>query len=43
MADIQYLNYGNQQIEQQALTLNNVANNVLDYVNSQSWSNKRKR
>lgn len=41
MADIQYLNYGDQQIEQQAL-LNNLANNVQDYVQKQSWSNKRK-
>ena len=41
MADIQYLNYGDQQIEQQAL-LNNLANQVQDYVNRQSWSNKRK-
>ena len=41
MADIQYLNYGDQQIEQQAL-LNNLANQVQDYVNKQSWSNKRK-
>lgn len=41
MADIQYLNYGDQQIEQQAL-LNNLANQVQDYVSKQSWSNKRK-
>ena len=41
MADIQYLNYGDQQIEQQAL-LNNLANQVQDYVGKQSWSNKRK-
>lgn len=41
MADIQYLNYGDQQIEQQAL-LNNLANNVQDYVQKQSWSKKRK-
>ena len=41
MADIQYLNYGNQQIEQQAL-LNNLANQVQGYVQQQPWSNKRK-
>lgn len=41
MADIQYLNYGDQQIEQQAL-LNNLANNVQKYVQNQSWSTKRK-
>ena len=41
MADIQYLNYGDQQIEQQAL-LNNLANNVQNYVQNQSWSKKRK-
>lgn len=41
MADIQYLNYGNQQIEQQAL-LNNLANEVQGYVNKQPWSTKRK-
>lgn len=41
MADIQYLNYGDQQIEQQAL-LNNLANNVQQYVQNQSWSKKRK-
>lgn len=41
MADIQYLNYGDQQIEQQAL-LNNLANNVQSYVQNQPWSNKRK-
>ena len=41
MADIQYLNYGDQQIEQQAL-LNNLSNNVQKYVQSQPWSNKRK-
>lgn len=41
MADIQYLNYGDQQIEQQAL-LNNLANQVQGYVQSQPWSNKRK-
>lgn len=41
MADIQYLNYGDQQIEQQAL-LNNLANNVQNYVQNQSWSTKRK-
>ena len=41
MADIQYLNYGDQQIEQQAL-LNNLANQVQGYVQNQSWSKKRK-
>ena len=41
MADIQYLNYGDQQIEQQAL-LNNLADNVQSYVQSQPWSKKRK-
>lgn len=41
MADIQYLNYGDQQIEQQAL-LNNLANQVQGYVQKQPWSNKRK-
>ena len=41
MADIQYLNYGDQQIEQQAL-MNNLANNVQQYVQNQSWSKKRK-
>ena len=41
MADIQYLNYGDQQIEQQAL-LTSLANNVQSYVAKQSWSNKRK-
>lgn len=41
MADIQYLNYGDQQIEQQAL-MNNLANNVQKYVQTQPWSNKRK-
>ena len=41
MADIQYLNYGDQQVEQQAL-LTNLANEVNNYVNSQPWSRKRK-
>ena len=41
MADIQYLNYGDQQIEQQAL-LNNLSDNVHKYVQSQPWSNKKK-
>ena len=41
MADIQYLNYGDQQIEQQAL-MNNLANNVQQYVQTQPWSKKRK-
>lgn len=39
MAD--FINYGDQQLEQQAL-LNNLANNVQNYVNTQPWSNKRK-
>ena len=42
MADIQYLNYGDQQIEQQAL-LNNLADSVQSYVQKQPWSNKRKQ
>ena len=37
MADIQYLNYGDQQIEQQALL-----NNLADQVESKPWSKKRK-
>ena len=41
MADIQYLNYGDQQIEQQAL-LNTLANQVQNYVAGQPWSAKRK-
>lgn len=41
MADIQYLNYGDQQIEQQAF-LNKAANEVQNYVQSQPWSRKRK-
>ena len=41
MADIQYLNYGDQQIEQQAL-LNKLADNVQQYVANQPWSTKRK-
>ena len=41
MADIQYLNYGDQQIEQQAL-LNSLANEVQGYVQNQPWSRKRK-
>ena len=41
MADIQYLNYGDQQIEQQAL-LNNLADQVVGYVESKPWSKKRK-
>lgn len=41
MADIQYLNYGNQQVEQQAF-LTKSANEVNNYVNSQPWSKKRK-
>lgn len=41
MADINYLNYGDQQIEEQAL-LTSMANDVQKYVNSQPWSRKRK-
>ena len=41
MADIQYLNYGDQQIEQQAF-LNKAANEVQNYVQNQPWSRKRK-
>ena len=41
MADIQYINYGDQQIEQQAL-LNNLSDNVYKYVQRQPWSNKKK-
>lgn len=41
MADIQYLSYGNQQIEKQAL-LNSLADNVQQYVQRQPWSKKRK-
>lgn len=41
MADIQYLNYGDQQVEQQAL-MDNLSNQVTSYVNSQPWSKKRK-
>ena len=42
MADIQYLNYGDQQIEQQAL-LNRLADQVQGYVLRQPWSEKRKQ
>ena len=42
MADIQYLNYGDQQIEQEAL-LKNMADQVVNYVNSQPWTTKRKK
>lgn len=42
MADIKYLNYGNQQVDEQAL-LTSMANDVQNYVNSQPWSNKRKQ
>lgn len=41
MADIQYLNYGDQQIEKQAL-INDLADNVHGYVQKQPWSKKRK-
>lgn len=41
MADIQYLNYGDQQIEQQAF-LTKAANEVQNYVLNQPWSKKRK-
>ena len=41
MADIQYLNYGDQQVEQQAL-LNTLANQVQSYVSKQPWSQNRK-
>ena len=41
MADIQYLNYGDQQIEQQAL-LNALSNDVQEYVQNKPWSKKRK-
>ena len=37
----EYINYGDQQIDQQAL-LTAMADNVQSYVNSQTWSNKRK-
>lgn len=42
MADIKYLNYGNQQVDEQAL-LTSMANDVQNYVNSQPWSNSRKQ
>ena len=42
MTDIQYLNYGNQQIEQQAL-MDSLSNDVQSYVDSQPWSNNRKQ
>lgn len=42
MADIQYINYGNQQIDQQVL-LQNMANEVTNYVSNQPWSSKRKQ
>ena len=41
MADIQYLNYGDQQIDQQAF-LTKAANEVQGYVQKQPWSKKRK-
>lgn len=42
MAEIKYLNYGNQQVDEQAL-LTSMANDVQEYVNSQPWSSKRKQ
>lgn len=41
MADIQYLNYGDQQIDQQAF-LTKAANEVQGYIQKQPWSKKRK-
>ena len=41
MADTNYLYYGDQEIEQQAL-MNSLANEVNNYVASKSWSKKRK-
>ena len=41
MADIQYLNYGDQQIEQQAF-LDKAKKEVYNYVRKQPWSTKRK-
>ena len=41
MADINYLYYGDQQVDQQAL-MNKMANEVNQYVQSQPWTRKRK-
>ncbi len=41
MADTNYLYYGDQEIEQQAL-MNSLANEVNNYVASKSWSKKKK-
>ena len=41
MADINYLYYGDQQVDQQAL-MNQMANEVNNYVQNQSWTRKRK-
>lgn len=41
MADIQYINYGDQQIDQQAL-LERMADQVDKYVDKQRWSKSRK-
>lgn len=38
----EYINYGNQQIDQQQL-LTNLADNVTSYVTAQPWSKKRKQ
>ena len=42
MADIQYINYNDQQINSQDL-LQNMANDVVNYVNNQPWTQKRKK
>lgn len=42
MDEITYLNYGNDQIDQNAL-FTSMADNVQSYVNSQSWSRNRKQ
>ena len=42
MADTKYLNYGDQQIDYNAL-LTSMANEVPQYIQSQPWSNKRKQ
>ena len=41
MADTNYLYYGDQQVDQQAL-MNKMANGVVQYVQSQPWTRKRK-
>lgn len=41
MADINYLYYGDQQVDQQAL-MSQMANEVTQYVQSQPWTKKRK-